>query len=922
MFHNILSITYYEVRMSLRGWRFWLLLALVTGLSLFARQDYLQQVKKGFFLHDAFSFQHPSFGLMLTVFYLGGAALALDTCGRLRRTGMDKIFFPLPISAMDLMWGRFFGVLILILPLSAFGLFSLGVWQFLYGHGTVIWQPFIIAYTILVLPVLIPVTAIAITMRTFFKHDFSALLSGLLIIAFLAEVGQKMGIFMDLSEPIQRLADTSPTIGVRIALIDYLIPLLAHTLFSVTVLYFAPLYLRRREPQRKVIVRGKRYFFLAVPTFMRWIANLRFDRNLGYAYRTTLALLLLLCTAGGLWAAFRFQERQWKNEELNHLAKNGLKENIPSAKIDITQYEIHVTQSGDLTRLNLDARFDFLPTEPIKQLALSLDPHYLVDKITMDNEPCYFERRPEILHVEFPESATPGMNKSLSIQYHTESLHLYPAFSALDEQWYPEPWRKQLTQSRMKWIDLKDDIFDVDIVLSMFPNQKGAFAGNLLSSELVDGRRIEHWATAYPVDSIQLYWGHFGIVEEEKQGYRIRFFHLPFHDYQARVYLEEVKEQEEYVIEKLGRLPFPQLTIIETPYEKYEANGWRDWQFGEWGQWKGSKQAEKQRSRMPGSLLISENQLCYLHEGIWLLERLDHDPRTIPYYQNLRPTLNYLHDQYYCSLIDVYFVHSLHPSGELGFWLRDYLPTYASKLLEKNIWRKRNELKYDIGAWPGLSMIVAKTKSLLELHQDGQYPALERVRGEGLLRMIHHLLGEEKWWILMKEIFHDYRFQEFPAKDFIARIKKHYEEDLTWFEEDWIYGSALPEYEITFAEAKIVKNPVTMNVDYQVAVTVKNHGTGRMEVPIFIETEMDYVFRNLWLEGGMENTLQIQVPHRPIFAVVDPENWLVQLPFLDKEKRNRSHSEARIYIEGDDRSQSVGRQRQRQRGRRHHFRHW
>jgi hypothetical protein len=137
---------------------------------------------------------------------------------------------------------------------------------------------------------------------------------------------------------------------------------------------------------------------------------------------------------------------------------------------------------------------------------------------------------------------------------------------------------------------------------------------------------------------------------------------------------------------------------------------------------------------------------------------------------------------------------------------------------------------------------------------------------------------------------------------------------LDWFKEQWLLGTVLPEYQILQADAVMIEDPTNMSVDYQLAIKVKNHGTGRMAVPIFVETEMDYIFQNIWLDSGEEGVLNLLVPHRPIFAIVDPERWIVQEPYYDAERNRRTHSESRIYIEGDQGARA-GMVRQRNRGR-------
>ena len=97
--------------------------------------------------------------------------------------------------------------------------------------------------------------------------------------------------------------------------------------------------------------------------------------------------------------------------------------------------------------------------------------------------------------------------------------------------------------------------------------------------------------------------------------------------------------------------------------------------------------------------------------------------------------------------------------------------------------------------------------------------------------MLHHLLGEEKWWNLMKTIFQKYRFIDFPLTAFWQMIEESYGEDLSWFRKDWVEGNVLPVYEITLAEAKAIENIKTMGIDYAVSIRVQNHGTGPHSCP-------------------------------------------------------------------------------------------
>lgn len=894
MFRKVALMSWYEARMSSRGWRFWLLLALVVGISLFARRDYLLRIDSGFFLHTAFSFQHPSFWLMISILGLGASALSLDVCGRLRHSHMDKILFPLPVRSMEIMVGRLMGVMIILIPLSLAGIFSLAFWQYLYGNGTVIWQPFWVAFFLLVLPILLPTVSLFIMLRTFFKHDFVALLVGGALGTALAIWGEREGIWIDAPEIVYYLANASPTLGVQIAYEKYWIQFILHSVLSLAFLSMAPLYFRRQEPQRWV-VRRDRNRIISLDALMRVITNLRFDRHLGWGYRLSLAFVLVVSTGGILWARYLRQDLSLRNEDRAEDLVVRLQ--FPSVQVNVVRYEIAMTPNRLHNRLNLEARLIFIPEEANKYLGVELDRRFVVEEAFLDEEPCSFTRQDNRIRFNFLEATVPGKEQTLRVRYHGSPVMFHPDYTALLSVWYPVPWRKLKTENE-RWVQVDNDLFEAEITLNLRPGQKGAFAGDLVETREENDRRIERWRTLYPVESMQVFWGKYGCVEKESYGYRIRFYHLPSHDYQARVYLEEIKEQQNYVHEKLGTLPFPQLTLIETPYHWIPEYIPRRSMRNPW-----IEAPEKSATRidpMPGVLLVSENHLCYLNERMWLIERFDHDPRTIPFYQLLPYVLPEIHKRFYQSLISAYFDHSIHPTGELAFWIREHLSSYASKLLERNPWVRRYELNYDVGTSSNLPISVARGQALLDLRKSGEYANLEQIRGEALFRMLHHLMGDKAWWAFLRDVFQRHRFEEIPVESLYPLLTSYYGENLDWYVRDWILGKALPEYEITLAVAKILEDKSQSGIKYETSIQVKNHGTGRMAVPVYLETEMDYVTRNLWLDAGEEKTLTITVPHRPIFAMIDPEKWILQLPYLDTQKKMRGHSECRVVIEGQE----------------------
>lgn len=897
--NKIFNIAWYEAKMSSRGWRFWLLLALIAGVSWFARLDFLAVVRSGQFLHAAYSFSHPSFWLMFTVIMLGSVSLGLDTCGRLRSNGMDKIMFPLPFSSMQLIWGRFFGVLFIMLPVSLLGVYSLAVWHDLYGHGYVVWQPFIYAYLFLILPCMIPIIATAITMRTWFKNDFAALLFGSVLMMVMMTVGLKTKVILNVPDILSRLSDASPSIGVRLNWKNYTDALCVHGLFSLFILYLAPLFLRRQKIQ--IWGASAKKSLIGFSKLFKYLSILKPDSHLDLAYRLTLILLTGVCTAGGIRAAQHYQEAvelEKQNEAHQRVILSEMDVDMP---VDVISYKIEILPFKN-NALPVETEIHFSVTETQLKLVFELEPDYDITHVSLDGQKVPSERRNDRVYIQPVTPIPAGSQITVSMAYEWKNPRLTKGYGTLLGRWYPQPARKVLASDTKSFSDRTNDLFDATLIMHLQPGQHSVFTGSMTTHDSGSELTIEEWKTTYPVQQMEIRWGLYDSVVADRGSYRIRFYHLPWHDYEAQVFLEEMKDQEDYVVERLGAFPFEELTLVETPYSENEFT------FERW--WAQQSTPETTQPRMPGMIRVPEQLLSYFHEGIWLIERLDTDPREVLFYQMLRPTVQYMRDTFYQNYIKAYFEDAFHPTGELAFWLEKYLYSYAAKLLEQNPWRQRSGLTYDIGTSKDKPVHVAEEKSLVDLHRENTYPALEYVRGEGALRMLNHLLGEDKWWDMLTELFYEYRFQEMPAIAFIEKAEKWYGEPLDWFKEQWIYGSALPEYQVIKAQGKIVEEESgkdEFRLYYEVDITVKNHGTGRMAVPVFIETETDHIFRDLWLDTDEEKTLNVILPSRPLYASVDPEQWIVQAPFYVLEQKRRVHSELKVTIPGDDRGQGARR---------------
>lgn len=72
---------------------------------------------------------------------------------------------------------------------------------------------------------------------------------------------------------------------------------------------------------------------------------------------------------------------------------------------------------------------------------------------------------------------------------------------------------------------------------------------------------------------------------------------------------------------------------------------------------------------------------------------------------------------------------------------------------------------------------------------------------------------------------------------------------------------------------------------YDVEIEVENLGTGRMLVPIRLETSDTPVEEKIWIEAGGTATWKVRSRYMPSRASVDPEGWIMMKPWWDESIR-------------------------------------
>ncbi len=903
MIRQALSVASTESRMARRTWRFWLTLGLLAAILYFAWKDHVRFVEHDMYLAPDHSFGNRAYSvrtgdrgwshrevfnysasLTLAAIWLGAVAIALESCGRLRRTGMDKILFPRPFGTMSFVLGQYLGVLLVMVPLAALPWLGFGLLQETYGHANVVWQPFILCYLLLVLPVLLTLAAMALWVRLVFKHDIVAIVFMLVLIGAFSFFGRE--ITDTLSVNYYALRNSSPALGAVIDMSRQPKALGVLAAFTITFLLLAPFHLRRQEPQRRIL-RRRGYRWFTTPTFLRWISDLKMDRNLPVLLKLSAFLCVLTVGGGAVYGYLQIQEREQTWEAIGE-AVNALEKNPPpKTPMDVLSYDTNVDFDFGRNRLACTSDVHLRSaTDDLSVLRFSLNREQTIQELTGPDGELEYERQAHLLTISLPEPLEKGQEYEFRLvtdgkvgsRYGgAQPIYREKGWIEYGKWWYPVVYIPEIKVEKYNRTERhatgRPDLFDATVTATIPKETELVFPGMELAREDLGVSHRMTYRTANPLHGIDLLWGRYDLVDEDFSGLPCRFYHLPGHQYQALVCLEELRDSQEEMYEKLGPVPLPRLTFCEIPMHSHYYP----------------------QDKMPGIFTVNESELAILHEGIWALDRYDTKPSEVDFYERLQPTVHFLNWNYREFLVDTYFGGSFRAAGPYGFWLDAHLSRYIERLFDPNEWSRRRQLNYDVGAQANL-LASSVARPLLENWKEnpGQQPV--RVRSEGIYRMLHHLLDDEGWWKLMRRLLQEYRFKDVTHEDFIRLANEVYGEPLDWFFEQWLYGDVLPRYEITSAEATLMRLPGELRVKYDVKVTVKNHGTGKMAVPIYINTDRDHVIRDLWLDGGEENTLSMMVPHRPLFAAVDPENWVLQEVFYDENTKSRGHSEKKFFI--------------------------
>lgn len=118
----------------------------------------------------------------------------------------------------------------------------------------------------------------------------------------------------------------------------------------------------------------------------------------------------------------------------------------------------------------------------------------------------------------------------------------------------------------------------------------------------------------------------------------------------------------------------------------------------------------------------------------------------------------------------------------------------------------------------------------------GDYGLIIYKKGAWVLHMLRHLLidleegSDDRFQAMLQDFYNTYLFQQATTRDFQEIVDKHFERDMGWFFEQWVYGTGVPTYRFAHRQERqvdgsfVVKGQVRQeNVpdDFQMLIPVK-----------------------------------------------------------------------------------------------------
>ena len=213
------------------------------------------------------------------------------------------------------------------------------------------------------------------------------------------------------------------------------------------------------------------------------------------------------------------------------------------------------------------------------------------------------------------------------------------------------------------------------------------------------------------------------------------------------------------------------------------------------------------------------------------------------------------------------------PRSDRDLWLKEGFSSYSALLYQESVSSQEEfagqlkEVAVAALLYEGESSIL--NANLLDLYSP-EYNSVLKNKGAYVLHMLRAVIGDEKWFELIKQFVYDFGYKTASIGDFKVLAEKISEQDLGYFFSQWIEQTGVPEFQYEFTTYRVRDG---FRVD---GVVKQDLDLFKMPMEILIETEGEPETKQIEVMG-MESFFTVQTFGKPIKAVIDPNHRVLRV---------------------------------------------
>jgi ABC-type transport system involved in multi-copper enzyme maturation permease subunit len=406
---------------------------------------------------------------------------------------------------------------------------------------------------------------------------------------------------------------------------------------------------------------------------------------------------------------------------------------------------------------------------------------------------------------------------------------------------YPPRWYLGVTDA-----DLDRSSFTQRLRISAPAEYTINSTGILTRDEVKDGRRTSVWETDYPVRVFNIAAGRWQ-VKRGKLGTAV--YYDRHHPYNVDTLVEALDGARRWYAEWFGPYPWRELRLNEFP-----------------------NYAEYARGNATN---------IFFSEGVGFLTKR-------------APGIDQAFEVAAHEAAHQWWGHILQGGeGPGGIVLAEGAANYSTMMLVDQVrglqdrlgFAGRIEARYGEQRQPSTEKPLAETLSTTGRQGDS---TVVYDKGSWVLWMLMHQMGREAFLAGARDFIQTWhKSPDHPVLQDFAAFMRPYAPDKAAFDDfvrQWFYEKVIPEYQLDAPRKRLVGNG-----EWEMTVTVRNAGTGRMPVEVAAtrgprfddKGGIDPAWRDaratVVLGAGEAREVRIRCPFEPERVVVDPDGWVLQL---------------------------------------------